>query len=51
MPVYFLGMDISWLVMEEVFISPYDHKTYSFSQAMQQEQSLNGHLLQIIRAA
>ncbi|MGV3541206.1 MAG: hypothetical protein ACO1OQ_15425 [Rufibacter sp.] len=36
-PMYFLGFDISWLVMKEVFVSPYDHKPYSFSQAMRQE--------------
>ncbi|WP_207433838.1 hypothetical protein [Sabulibacter ruber] len=33
-PVFFLGFDISWLVMEEAFVSPYDHKEYRFNEAM-----------------
>ncbi|ALI98865.1 hypothetical protein [Rufibacter tibetensis] len=33
-PIYFLGFDISWLVMEEAFISPFDHRKYSFNEAM-----------------
>lgn len=36
-PAYFLGFDISWLVMREVFISPYDGNAYSFDEAMRQE--------------
>ena len=36
-PMYFLGFDISWLVMKEAFISPYDHKAYSFNDAMRIE--------------
>lgn len=36
-PMYLLGLNISWLVMKEVFISPYDRQAYSFSDAMQQE--------------
>ncbi|KAA3440289.1 hypothetical protein [Rufibacter hautae] len=33
-PVYFMGFNISWLVMEEVFISPFDHQKYPFTEAM-----------------
>lgn len=36
-PAYFLGFDISWLVMREAFISPYNQQIYSFDEAMRQE--------------
>jgi hypothetical protein len=33
-PVYFLGFDISWLVMNEAFISPFNHKKHLFPEAL-----------------
>ncbi|MBA9078484.1 hypothetical protein [Rufibacter quisquiliarum] len=36
-PMYFLGFDISWLVMKEMYTSPYDQQPYTFSNAMRQE--------------
>ncbi|QHL88290.1 hypothetical protein GU926_12945 [Nibribacter ruber] len=42
-PMYFLGFDISWLVMKEAFVSPYDHRAYSFSEAMHLEMLAHPH--------
>lgn len=50
-PTYFLGFDISWLVMKEVFISPYDHKVYSFDNAMRQEAPYHPEIEALRRAA
>ncbi|WP_192822431.1 hypothetical protein [Rufibacter sp. LB8] len=36
-PIKVLGIDLSWLVMKEVFISPYNEQAYTFDEAMHQE--------------
>ena len=42
-PMYLLGFDISWLVMREAFVSPYDQKAYSFNEAMRIEMLVHPH--------
>jgi hypothetical protein len=50
-PMYFLGFDISWLVMKEAFISPYDYQAYSFNEAMHIEMLVHPHHSIISRVA
>ncbi|GAA4308158.1 hypothetical protein [Nibribacter koreensis] len=50
-PMYFLGFDISWLVMKEAFISPYDRQAYSFNEAMRIEMLVHPHQSIISRVA
>jgi len=50
-PVRFLGFDISWLVMKEVFISPYNHRTYSFDEALRQEAPYHPEIMGASQAA